>query len=239
MWRHHFEQTTDMTAEAIWPVLADVARWGKVDHKIDRIVITQPPGPGVPFTLKPREVRTLSFVIDELFEPPAIYSDVCAMPLARMTTKHELIAGATTVMKVTIEITGHWRSLGSSCRPQACGGTSRLKQPAFWMPPRAPLPNRQLVHHGWQSFYARIKAQLLEIITGRSRWSSGHDFRYRRLAGCATAPCAFILAKLSPERGGGDTVVSSRAGVCAVHTARMNTFGVSQIELFAGRRRCD
>jgi hypothetical protein len=105
MWRHHFEQTTDMTAEAIWPVLADVARWGEVDHNIDRIVITQPPGPGVPFTLKPRGGPTLSFVIGE-FEPPAIYSDVCAMPLARMTTKHELIAGATTVMKVTIEITG-------------------------------------------------------------------------------------------------------------------------------------
>jgi hypothetical protein len=105
MWRHQFEQTTDLPVEAIWPVLSDVARWPEVDHNINRIVITQAPAPGVPFTLKPKGGPTLSFIIGA-FEPPTRYEDVCSMPLARMTTRHDLIPGAVTTMRVTIEITG-------------------------------------------------------------------------------------------------------------------------------------
>ena len=47
----------------------------------------------------------LSFVIGA-FDPPTTYADVCAMPLTRMTTRHELIPGSATTVRVTNEITG-------------------------------------------------------------------------------------------------------------------------------------
>lgn len=105
MWHHRFEATTDLPPAAIWPVIADVARWAEVDRNIDRIAIDAAPAVGVPFTLKPRGGPVLSFVIGT-FDPPTTYADVCAMPLARMTTRHELIPGPATTVRVTIEITG-------------------------------------------------------------------------------------------------------------------------------------
>jgi hypothetical protein len=106
MWQHDFEHRTDLPVAAIWPILADVARWAEVDHNIERIAISGPPGVGVPFTLKPKGGPTLAFVIGD-FAPPLVYSDICRMPLARMKTLHELSPeGAGTVMRVRITITG-------------------------------------------------------------------------------------------------------------------------------------
>lgn len=106
MWQHDFEHRTDLPVAAIWPILADVARWAEVDHNIERITISAPPGVGVPFTLKPKGGPTLSFVIGD-FLAPTTYSDICAMPLAKMKTLHTLEAsGGGTVMRVRITITG-------------------------------------------------------------------------------------------------------------------------------------
>ena len=106
MWQHDFEHRTDLPVAAIWPILADVARWAEVDHNIERIKIDAPPGVGVPFTLKPKGGPTLSFVIGD-FVAPTTYSDICRMPLARMKTLHSLeAAGPGTVMRVRITITG-------------------------------------------------------------------------------------------------------------------------------------
>lgn len=106
MWQHDFEHRTDLPIAAIWPVLADVARWAEVDHNIERIVISAPPAVGVPFTLKPKGGPTLSFVIGA-FDPPHRYSDICRMPLARMTTLHVLEPDGTgTLMRVRITIAG-------------------------------------------------------------------------------------------------------------------------------------
>jgi hypothetical protein len=105
MWQHKFEHRTELPVEAIWPILADVARWAEVDHNIDRISIQQPPAVGVPFKLKPKGGPDLSFTIGD-FVPPTTYSDICVMPLARMKTRHELFPGSDTLMRVTIEITG-------------------------------------------------------------------------------------------------------------------------------------
>lgn len=105
MWQHRFGQQTDIPAEQIWPVLADVARWPDVDRNIDRITISQTPAPGVPFKLKPKGGPTLSFVIGD-FDPPTTYSDICKMPFARMKTLHQLMPGPITTICVMIEITG-------------------------------------------------------------------------------------------------------------------------------------
>lgn len=105
MWRHQFEQSTELSAAAIWPVLADVSQWASVDHNIEAIEILEPPAVGVPFTLKPKGGPRLRFTIGA-FDAPSTYADVCHMPLARMTTRHELIEGAKTTVRVTIEIEG-------------------------------------------------------------------------------------------------------------------------------------
>jgi hypothetical protein len=89
MWQHRFETTTDLLPVHIWALLADVAKWPELDHNIDKIQITAEPAPGVPFTLKPKGGPRLKFRIGA-FEPPAVYSDICQLLLAEMTTRHSL-----------------------------------------------------------------------------------------------------------------------------------------------------
>jgi hypothetical protein len=105
MWQHRFETTTPLPPEAIWPVIADVARWPEVDANIDRLHIAGPPGPGVVFHLKPRGGPRLRFTIGD-FEAPGRYSDICRMPGARMETRHLLLPGPVTTVRVEIAITG-------------------------------------------------------------------------------------------------------------------------------------
>lgn len=105
MWRHRFETTTDVPALAIWPVIADVARWAEVDRNIARIEIEGEPRVGTRFKLKPKGGPTLSFDI-AAFDPPHTYADRCRMPGAVMTTWHRLEAGAPTRIVVEIEIEG-------------------------------------------------------------------------------------------------------------------------------------
>ncbi|MCU0854650.1 MAG: SRPBCC family protein [Rhodobacteraceae bacterium] len=105
MWQHVHEKTTDIPREAIWDVIADIARWPEVDRNIDRLTINAPPAPGVPFTLKPRGGPSLRFTIGR-FDPPGAYSDICRMPGAVMETRHLLLPGARTTVRVEIQITG-------------------------------------------------------------------------------------------------------------------------------------
>lgn len=106
MWHHAFETSSSLKPDDIWPVIADVAGWAAVDHNIDHIRIDHPPAAGVPFMLKPKGGPRLHFVIGD-FVPPGLYSDICKMPLAKMTTRHTLDwRGDLTVIRVEISITG-------------------------------------------------------------------------------------------------------------------------------------
>jgi hypothetical protein len=105
MWSREYRRPSPLPAEAIWPVIADVANWPSVDHDIDWVRIERPAAPGVAFRLKPRGGPVLSMTIGR-FEPPCTYSDVCRMPLARMETIHSLERGVDTEVRVRIEITG-------------------------------------------------------------------------------------------------------------------------------------
>lgn len=105
MWHHRFETRSDLTPEQIWPVIADVAAWGEVDHNIDTLKIKHAPAVGVPFTLKPKGGPTLKFVIGD-FSPPNRYSDICKMPFAVMKTLHTLENVDGTIVRVDIEISG-------------------------------------------------------------------------------------------------------------------------------------
>lgn len=105
MWHHRFETRSGLTPEQIWPVIADVASWGEMDHNIETLNIEHTPAVGVPFKLKPKGGPTLKFVIGD-FSPPYRYSDICKMPFASMKTLHTLEKRADTVVRVDIEISG-------------------------------------------------------------------------------------------------------------------------------------
>jgi hypothetical protein len=105
MWQHVHEETTDLPREAVWAVIADVARWPEVEANIEWLRIEADPAPGVPFILKPRGGPKLRFTIGR-FEAPGTYSDICRMPGAVMETRHLLISGPRTTVRVEIGITG-------------------------------------------------------------------------------------------------------------------------------------
>jgi hypothetical protein len=105
MWQHQFETTSKLSPEQIWPVIADIAHWGDVDHNIKRIEINDPPSVGTRFMLQPKGGPKLNFVIGD-FAPPGVYSDICKLPLASMKTLHRLHSGHETKISVKIEITG-------------------------------------------------------------------------------------------------------------------------------------
>ncbi len=106
MWHHRYEATTTLSCDQLWPVLADIAGWPKLDRNIEYLLIEGEPAAGRPFVLKVRNGPKLNFVIGE-FAPPSLYSDVCHMPLASMTTRHALLPAADgTTIRVDIEIVG-------------------------------------------------------------------------------------------------------------------------------------
>ena len=105
MWQFNFETSTDLTPEQLWPVIADVANWDKLDSNIDFIEIKEKPKSGAKFVLKPKGGPILKFLIGD-FEPLFRYSDICRMPLGRMETRHRFTPGAQTLITVSIEING-------------------------------------------------------------------------------------------------------------------------------------
>ncbi len=105
MWTHHYQQQTDLPAEALWPVLANVSGWAEIDENIETINIDGVPGKNSTFTLKPKGGPRLSFRICD-FEPPLTYSDVCKMPFANMKTTHRILNGDVTTIDIQIVIEG-------------------------------------------------------------------------------------------------------------------------------------
>jgi hypothetical protein len=105
MWKFHHEQTSNLSVDAIWLVLADVKNWPQVDKNIECLVINEAPAPGARFMLKPRGGPRLNFTIGS-FEAPHCYSDICVMPGARMETIHRLTSGHVTTIAADIEIRG-------------------------------------------------------------------------------------------------------------------------------------
>jgi Polyketide cyclase / dehydrase and lipid transport len=103
MWTHTFQTKTELEPKDIWPVLANVSGWPELDHNIDRIQIESEPAAGVSFTLKPKGGPRLRFRIGS-FEPPEVYSDICILPLATMTTRHTLTRDSSAETLVSVEI---------------------------------------------------------------------------------------------------------------------------------------
>lgn len=91
MWTHTFRATTPLAPAHLWPVLADVNGWARIDHNIEHVLLEGEPRAGARFTLKPRGGPRLRFTIGA-FEPPTRYSDICKLFLAEMETTHRFTA---------------------------------------------------------------------------------------------------------------------------------------------------
>ncbi|MEM7307088.1 MAG: SRPBCC family protein [Planctomycetota bacterium] len=105
-WTHRFSHRTDVAAEALWAVLADVAGWPAIDRGIADLRIDEEPRVGAEFALKPHGGPRIRFSI-ERFEPPREYADRCCMPGASMTTVHRLTPdGEGTLMEIEIHVRG-------------------------------------------------------------------------------------------------------------------------------------
>jgi hypothetical protein len=103
---HLFEFVSDLPPSAIWPVLADIAKWPEVDHNIQEIKLLDNPAEGARFYLKPKGGPRLNFTVGK-FNAPSHYTDVCHLFLAKMHTAHELIAHKNgTKIRVLITIEG-------------------------------------------------------------------------------------------------------------------------------------
>lgn len=105
MWIHHYQQETDLAAEELWPVLANIAGWADIDENIETISIEGLPAKGSRFMLKPKGGPHLAFMIGD-FDPPVTYSDICQMPFATMKTTHRLLVGDATTIDIQITIEG-------------------------------------------------------------------------------------------------------------------------------------
>lgn len=106
MWTHQFEAKTDLPPDALWSVIADIARWPEIDRQIESLEVNGPVDKGTTFQLKPKGGPTLQLTVAE-FSPPYRYADVCQLPLGEMKTVHAFDAteeGST--IRVEIEIPG-------------------------------------------------------------------------------------------------------------------------------------
>ena len=89
MWTHQFSMQTEVSVEALWKPLADVANWRQIDEQIEKIEIDEQPQVGTIFHLKPKGGPRLKLRID-IMDPPQTYADTCYLPLAKMMTTHAL-----------------------------------------------------------------------------------------------------------------------------------------------------
>jgi hypothetical protein len=105
MWTHRYQQSTDLPATVLWPVLANIAGWADIDENIEMIRVEGIPAKDTKFLLKPKGGPTLTFTIGD-FDPPTTYSDMCHMPFATMKTTHHLVAGDVTTIDIQIVIEG-------------------------------------------------------------------------------------------------------------------------------------
>lgn len=97
MWVHHYQTTTSLSPEQLWPVLANVNGWAAIDENIQEIHLDGQARRGGP---------RLRFRIGD-FQPPQRYSDICKLFLAEMETTHSFLPAPNgTTIDIRIKIRG-------------------------------------------------------------------------------------------------------------------------------------
>src|SRR5215218_9486477 len=105
--RRYVQETLVPTpVTALYRALTDIARWPQWDPELAATEAPASLSRGAPFSLTPRGGPRVRMVVEEASAPGA-FTDVAHLPLARMRTRHELLACAEgTRVRVVIEVSG-------------------------------------------------------------------------------------------------------------------------------------
>ena len=88
MWQGQYETTTDVPAETLFRVIADINNWNKWDDGLEFTKLEGIAQAGAPFTLKPKGGPNVKMTIDEI--KPYRLVDTAHLFLAKMRTSHEI-----------------------------------------------------------------------------------------------------------------------------------------------------
>lgn len=104
MWTFEHSETTRATPAQLWARYAEPMTWPEWDHETAQVTVEGSMEVGTRGTLKPVKGPVTNFVFTEV-SPEVGFSDVCRLPLARLTFAHRIettAAGSRFTHRVTI-----------------------------------------------------------------------------------------------------------------------------------------
>ena len=106
MWQDQYSTTTDVRAETLFNMMADINRWPEWADDLEYTKIEGKAEVGAPFTLKPKGGPKVAMNI-ETFLPSHTFADLAHLPLAKMrTTKSFIQQGTVTQFTLKVEVWG-------------------------------------------------------------------------------------------------------------------------------------
>ena len=107
MWTTDITRTTDLTPEALWPVLRDVDGWGAWNDGIETIALDGPLAVGATFEMKPPGEEPMRGTIAEL-EEGRLLTDVTDLGELVVRVAHRLdpVPDGGTAVTFAVEVSG-------------------------------------------------------------------------------------------------------------------------------------
>ncbi|MEO6713072.1 MAG: SRPBCC family protein [Mycobacteriales bacterium] len=87
MWTFEHTERTTATADQIWTLYADPARWPEWDEGLSRVTLDGPFAVGTTGRIKPSGGPTFSYYLEEV-SPERSFTDVTKLPLCRLRFSH-------------------------------------------------------------------------------------------------------------------------------------------------------
>jgi uncharacterized protein YndB with AHSA1/START domain len=107
MWTHDYSQMTELAAEPLWQLLADVDGWVRWNGGIESLVLDGPVAVGTTFRMTPPGEDTLTSTIVDL-QPGQVITDLTELDGVAVRVEHRLDAQADggTAVTYRIEVSG-------------------------------------------------------------------------------------------------------------------------------------
>lgn len=106
MRRYTYETRCSTDPDRLYRAITDIGRWPEWGGDLEWARIEAPAETGASFTLKPKGGPKVAMLVEEATRPRR-FTDLAALPLARMRTSHEFTpAGHGTLITIVIEVFG-------------------------------------------------------------------------------------------------------------------------------------
>ncbi|WP_375662642.1 hypothetical protein [Bartonella sp. OC16QHHD] len=89
-WIYSEEISTEASAEQIWAIWEDVAKWPSWDHELEWVELFGAFKVGAVGQMKPKKGPTVTFTLDKVIKN-VCFSDYVKLPFTRMSFNHEYI----------------------------------------------------------------------------------------------------------------------------------------------------